>query len=99
MEPDGEALAALVQQYYEGRGTYPRQVLLPCALEGQDALECLLTEAAGHKVALAVPQRGDKCRLTEMAAATTRAREDPHRDDEGAAQPQNARGGSSARGA
>ena len=30
MEPDGEALAALVQQYYEGRGAYPRQVLLPC---------------------------------------------------------------------
>lgn len=49
-------------------GTYPRQVLLPCVLEGQDALERLLTEAAGHKVALAVPQRGDKCRLTEMAA-------------------------------
>ena len=72
MEPDGEALAALVQQYYEGRGTYPRQVLLPCALEGQDALERLLTEAAGHKVALAVPQRGDKCRLTEMAANNAR---------------------------
>ena len=72
MEPDGEALAALVQQYYEDRGTYPRQVLLPCALEGQDALERLLTEAAGHKVALAVPQRGDKCRLTEMAANNAR---------------------------
>ena len=72
MEPDGEALAALVQQYYEGRGTYPRQVLLPCVLEGQDALERLLTEAAGHKVALAVPQRGDKCRLTEMAANNAR---------------------------
>ena len=72
MEPDGEALAALVQQYYEGRGVYPRQVLLPCLLEGQDALERLLTEAAGHKVALAVPQRGDKCRLTEMAAKNAR---------------------------
>ena len=72
MEPDGEALAALVQQYYESRGAYPRQVLLPCALEGQDALERLLTEAAGHKVALAVPQRGDKCRLTEMAAKNAR---------------------------
>ena len=83
MEPDGEALAALVQQYYEGRGAYPRQVLLPCALEGQDALERLLTEAAGHKVALAVPQRGDKCRLTEMAANNAReeilARDDRRR--------------------
>ena len=72
MEPDGEALAALVQQYYESRGAYPRQVLLPCPLEGQDALERLLTEAAGHKVTLAVPQRGDKCRLTEMAAKNAR---------------------------
>ena len=72
MEPDGEALAALVQQYYESRGVYPRQVLLPCPLEGQDALERLLTEAAGHKVTLAVPQRGDKCRLTEMAAKNAR---------------------------
>ena len=72
MEPDGEALAALVQQYYESRGAYPRQVLLPCPLEGQDALEQLLTEAAGHKVTLAVPQRGDKCRLTEMADKNAR---------------------------
>ena len=47
-------------------------MLLPCALEGQEALERLLTEAAGHKVALAVPQRGDKCRLTEMAANNAR---------------------------
>ena len=72
MEPDGEALAALVQQYYESLGAYPRQVLLPCPLEGQDALERLLTEAAGHKVTLAVPQRGDKCRLTEMADKNAR---------------------------
>ena len=96
MEPDGEALAALVQQYYEGRGTYPRQVLLPCALEGQDALERLAHRGGGAQgrarraaARRQVPPDGD--------GGEQCARGDPHRNDKGAAQPQKRSSGSSAR--
>ncbi len=67
LEPDEEALAALVQQYYENRGTWPRQILLPCELEGQEAIQELLTRKAEHKVSLEVPQRGERRRLMESA--------------------------------
>ncbi len=67
LEPDAEALAALVQQYYENRGVWPRQILLPCELEGQEAIQELLTQKAEHKVSLEVPQRGERRRLMESA--------------------------------
>ncbi len=67
LEPDEEALAALVQQYYENRGVWPRQILLPCELEGQEAIQELLTQKAEHKVSLEVPQRGERRRLMESA--------------------------------
>lgn len=72
LEPDAEAISDLVQQYYENRGAWPRQILLPCEIESSDALQALLTEKAGHKVAIEVPKRGDKCRLTESAAMNAR---------------------------
>ena len=67
LETDAEALAALVQQYYENRGVWPKQILLPCELEGQDAIQELLTQKAEHKVSLEVPQRGERRRLMESA--------------------------------
>ena len=72
LEPDAEAISDLVQQYYENRGAWPRQILLPCEIESSDALQALLTEKAGHTVAIEVPKRGDKCRLTESAAMNAR---------------------------
>ena len=72
LEDDPEALAALVQQYYAERGAWPRQILLPWEIEGQEALETLLTEQAGRRVYLEVPQRGDRRRLTESAALNAR---------------------------
>ena len=76
LEDDREALAALVQQYYAQRGAWPRQILLPWEIEGQEALEALLTEQAGRRVYLEVPQRGDRRRLTESAALNAK---DPER--------------------
>lgn len=72
LEDDPEALAALVQQYYVQRSALPRQILLPWEIEGQEALETLLTEQAGRRVYLEVPQRGDRRRLTESAALNAR---------------------------
>lgn len=62
-----EIVSALVGQYYGDRNNLPQNILLPCPVEGQDALQMLLTEHAGRKVSLAIPQRGEKVRLVEMA--------------------------------
>ena len=67
LEPDGEALASLVQQYYANRGVWPKQILLPCPLEGQEAIQELLTQQAEHRVSLEVPQRGERRKLMESA--------------------------------
>jgi excinuclease ABC subunit C len=67
LETDAEALAAILQQYYAARAALPRQILLPYPIEGQESLERLLTEQAGRRVHLEVPQRGERRRLTERA--------------------------------
>ena len=67
LETDAEAVSDLLLQYYARRGALPKTVLLPFEIEDAEALEQILTEAAGHAVHLAVPQRGDKVVLTETA--------------------------------
>ena len=71
-ETDGEALSALLRQFYAGRSAWPRTVLLPIELEDREDLERWLTELAGHKVSLEVPRRGDRARFVEKAAVNAR---------------------------
>ncbi len=77
MEDDAAALAAILSQYYVRRGLWPRDVLLPFEPEGQAELERLLTETAGRRVTLSVPQRGDRRAFLE--AAQRNAREESQR--------------------
>ena len=71
-EEEEEMLSALLLQFYGGRSVLPREILLP--LEGEDwaVLEQLLTEAAGHRVKVRVPQRGEGAELMELAAKNAR---------------------------
>jgi hypothetical protein len=48
------------------------QVLLPGDFEDRETLEELLNEVADRKIALHVPQRGEKLRLVELAAQNAR---------------------------
>ena len=66
-EERSEIVSSFLSQYYAGRGNLPRVILLPCEIEGREALAQMLTEAAGRKVEVLVPQRGDKVRLVELA--------------------------------
>ena len=66
-ESDSEILAAVLSQYYLDRGVFPAEILLPCALEDQDIFAQLLTERAGHRVTVRLPQRGEKAELLKMA--------------------------------
>ena len=62
-----ELLSAVCAQYYLGRAVVPREILLPCAIEGGEELSAVLGENAGHKVTLRVPQRGEKMELLAIA--------------------------------
>lgn len=64
---EGEAVSALVSQYYGGRGDLPGHILLPCELPDEVPLARMLSEAAGRRVELVTPQRGAKLDLIRLA--------------------------------
>lgn len=67
METDGEAVSLLVRRYYSARGAWPRTILLPVASEDRAELEELFSQAAGRKISVEYPQRGERRRLVEKA--------------------------------
>jgi excinuclease ABC subunit C len=76
-EADVELLASLLSRYYLGSGSarmadLPREVLLPAQVADQLLFEEVLGEAAGHRVHLAAPQRGEKVRLVDLAGQNAR---------------------------
>src|SRR5690606_35382110 len=63
---DDEVLTRVLAQFYE-EVPPPRTILVDRELPERDLLERALCEAAGHKVEISVPQRGDRRRLMEQA--------------------------------
>ncbi|HXZ84399.1 MAG TPA: excinuclease ABC subunit UvrC, partial [Myxococcota bacterium] len=64
---DAEALGSFLGQYYGAEREIPREVLLPLELDAADALAELWRERAGHAVEIALPRRGERRRLVELA--------------------------------
>src|SRR5262249_50086395 len=70
---DGEVLEAILTQFYQARERdVPDEILLATAISDTEVRAEYLSERRGKKVAILVPQRGDKLRLIEMAQATAR---------------------------
>ena len=67
----GEILAAFLAQFYAERAPAPL-LLLAEAVPEQDLLAEALAVQAGRKVQIAVPQRGDKRQLVEIAQTNAR---------------------------
>ena len=63
---EGDILAAAIQQFYEERAV-PPEVHVPAEPDERDALTTWLSERSGGTVRLAVPQRGEKRGLVELA--------------------------------
>ena len=63
---DADVLQAAVQQFYEMR-VPPSEIDLPLDIEDCEAMEGWLSENAGRRVKILVPQRGDKRALVELA--------------------------------
>ncbi|MDA0330139.1 MAG: excinuclease ABC subunit UvrC [Gemmatimonadetes bacterium] len=76
-ESDADLLSSLVSRHYLGDGgansaDLPRDVLLPTDFADRALLSEILTETAGRIVRVAVPQRGEKRRLLELAEQNAR---------------------------
>jgi excinuclease ABC subunit C len=68
----GSVFAALLKQLYIDRQYVPRSILLPADFDDREALAHLLTERTGHRIEIAVPQRGDKKSLIDLAGQNAR---------------------------
>lgn len=76
-ETDDDLVSVFASRFYLGRGDQalrelPAEVLFPSEFEDREVLEGVLTEAAGRKVSVHVPQRGGKRRLVELAGTNAR---------------------------
>jgi excinuclease ABC subunit C len=66
--PDAEALSAFIKQYYAAASSIPPRVLVPWPLPDSAELTTFLEARRGHKVAIDVPQRGERRALMALAA-------------------------------
>ncbi len=69
---EDELQAGFVKRYYDETADVPAEVCLSVALTDADVIAGWLSEKRGHNVRLHRPQRGEKKRLLEMAAANAR---------------------------
>ncbi len=60
-------LGALLKQLYIDQHYVPRSIFVPADFDDREALSALLTERTGHRIEIAVPQRGDKKSLVDLA--------------------------------
>ncbi len=63
----GQVFSALLKQLYIEQPYVPRSILVPVDFPDRDTLAALLSEQIGRRVELAVPQRGEKRSLVDLA--------------------------------
>jgi excinuclease ABC subunit C len=68
----GAVFSALLKQLYIDQQYVPRTILAPVDFDDRETLAALLTERTGHKIEIAVPQRGDKKSLVDLAGQNAR---------------------------
>lgn len=69
---EAELMQSLLERYYTEAAFFPDEVHLSVAPEDPAVIEAFLREHRGRKVALKVPERGEKAALLEMAEANAR---------------------------
>lgn len=65
-EEPSEVMSRFLSEYYGGAAQIPRELCLNTEPQDKEGLEAYFRECAGYKVALTVPQRGDKKRLLQL---------------------------------
>ena len=66
-QDEDELLEEFLTQFYGRDVPIPDEVVLPFRVEGTAPLSEWLTERRGRKVRVVVPQRGERCRLVDLA--------------------------------
>ncbi|MFI0396608.1 excinuclease ABC subunit UvrC [Paracoccus jiaweipingae] len=70
-ESPDEVMEAFLGQFYDGK-VPPRLLLLSHGIEDMDLMTALLSDRAGRKVEISVPQRGEKAEMVENALRNAR---------------------------
>ena len=73
---ENRILEESVARFYENDRYVPREILVPEAFEGMDALAAWLCERRGAQVRFRVPQRGEKVRLLELVTGNAKLAHD-----------------------
>jgi len=68
----GAVFSALLKQLYIDQHYVPRVILVPVEFDDRESLAALLSERTGHKIEIAVPQRGEKRSLVDLAGQNAR---------------------------
>ena len=68
----GPFFSALLKQLYIDQHYVPRSILVPADFDDREALAALLSERTGHRIELAVPVRGEKRSLVDLAGQNAR---------------------------
>ena len=63
----GSVFSSLLKQLYIDQRYVPRTILVPADFDDREALASLLTERTSHRIEIAVPQRGEKRSLVDLA--------------------------------
>jgi excinuclease ABC subunit C len=63
----GHVFSALLKQLYIDQHYVPRSILVPVEFDDREALAAMLAERTGHRIEIAVPQRGEKRSLVDLA--------------------------------
>ena len=63
-----EILGGFIKQFYLGIPSLPKEIVVSDEPEERELLESFLSERAGSKVTIVVPQKGDKNRIVKLAA-------------------------------
>ena len=71
-ESDEEIVSDFIKQYYNGRNFFPNKIMIRNDFEDRESIEVWLTNMAGRKVVIKVPQKGEKAKLVEMAESNAR---------------------------
>ena len=68
----GAVFSALLKQLYIDQHYVPRSILVPVDFDDREALATLLSERISHRVEIAVPQRGEKRALVDLAGQNSK---------------------------
>ncbi|WKY48517.1 excinuclease ABC subunit UvrC [Eubacteriaceae bacterium ES3] len=65
-ESEAEIVASFLKQYYVNCGFIPKEIIIKHEPESLEALLDWLSELAGRKITITIPQRGQKVKMLEM---------------------------------